>query len=210
MNVYIHELEVLGPLSLELFKKWSPSQFSKTTRCVHDFIDEHARNTPNKEAVAATEGPNLTYAQLSDISTKLAYHLVQIGVKRGDIVPILFDKSSYIVMSVIAIMKAGAAWVGFSVDTPINFLIECATIMEAPLVLTSEHRQELVEKIGRKPLVVDDNFVASLRQAPQAFYSPAAPTDVAYLVFTSGSTGTPKVRIGRYFNLHVRDINTYY
>lgn len=189
------ELDIIGPLNRDKLHNWSPSNLSSTERCIHDYVDVHARTNPHKEAVVATEGPSFTYAQLSALSNKLAKYLIDTGIKKGDIVPILFDKSSLAVLAINAILKAGAAYVGFSAETPVNFLQECASIASVPLIVTSRQREQLVNEIGCKPLVLDEDFLAALGKSDSnaEFQSPTQPSDLAYLVFTSGSTGIPKV-----------------
>ncbi|KAJ3953317.1 hypothetical protein N0V92_010232 [Colletotrichum tropicale] len=194
VDTLLSEVNVLGPLNRETLESWSPSCISAVERCVHDYVDEHASNTPWKEAVVATEGPDFTYFQLSTISGRLARYLINNGIKKGDIVPILFDKSSFAVLAIVAILKAGGAYVGFSAETPINFLRECSSIANSPLIITSNHHEELVRKVSSRALVLDQAFVEGLENSTddEGFSSPARPSDLAYLVFTSGSTGTPK------------------
>ncbi|KAF4820322.1 Nonribosomal peptide synthetase easA [Colletotrichum tropicale] len=193
-DTLLGEVNVLGPLNRERLEGWCPRDIPAVERCVHDYVDEHANNTPWKEAVVATEGPNLTYSQLSTLSSRLAKHLMNSGIKKGDIVPILFEKSSFAVLAIAAILKAGGAYVGFSAETPINFLRECSSIANAPLIITSNHHEDLVRKVGSRALVLDQAFVEGLEKSTddEGFSSPARPSDLAYLVFTSGSTGTPK------------------
>ncbi|CAI0651686.1 unnamed protein product [Colletotrichum noveboracense] len=188
------EVKVLGPLNRERLESWSPRDIPAVERCVHDYVDEHASNTPWTEAVVATEGPNFTYSQLSTLSSRLAKYLINSGINKGDIIPILFEKSSFAVLAIVAILKAGGAYVGFSAETPINFLRECSSIANAPLIITSNHHEDLVRKISSRALVLDQAFVEGLESSADAkgFSSPACPSDLAYLVFTSGSTGTPK------------------
>ncbi|KAI8219403.1 Nonribosomal peptide synthase chyA [Colletotrichum sp. SAR 10_86] len=193
-DTLLGEVNVLGPLNRERLESWSPSCILAVESCVHDYVDEHASNTPCKEAVVATEGPNCTYSQLSTLSSRLAKHLINNGIKKGDIVPILFEKSSFAVLAIVAILKAGGAYVGFSAETPINFLRECSSIANAPLIITSNHHEDLVRKVSSRALVLDQVFVENLENSAddEGFSSPARPSDLAYLVFTSGSTGTPK------------------
>ncbi|KAF6833652.1 nonribosomal peptide [Colletotrichum plurivorum] len=188
------ELEILGPLNRDKLHSWSPSSLPPIERCIHDYVDEHARQNPRKEAVVATEGPNFTYAELSALSSKLARHLTETGIKKGDIVPILFEKSSLAVLAIVAILKAGAAYVGLSAETPVNFLRECASIANVPLIITSRQRQPLVNEIGYKSLVIDQNLLETLEasDSSQELSHTTQPSDLAYLVFTSGSTGVPK------------------
>ncbi|KAI8170573.1 Nonribosomal peptide synthetase [Colletotrichum sp. SAR 10_70] len=193
-DTLLGEVNVLGLLNRERLESWSPRYISAVERCVHDYVDEHAGKTPWKEAVVATEGPNFTYSQLSTFSEGLAKHLMNSGIKKGDIIPILFEKSSFAVLAIVAILKAGGAYVGFSAETPINFLRECSSIANAPLIITSNLHEDLVRKVGSRALVLDQAFFEGLENSTddEGFSPPARPSDLAYLVFTSGSTGTPK------------------
>ncbi|KAI8252123.1 Nonribosomal peptide synthase chyA [Colletotrichum sp. SAR11_239] len=193
-DTLLSEVNVLGPLNRETLESWSPSCVSAVESCVHDYVDEHASNTPWKEAVIATEGPSFTYSQLSTLSNRLAKYLINNGINKEDIVPILFEKSSFAVLAIVAILKAGGAYVGFSAETPINFLRECSSIANAPLIITSNQHEDLARKVNSRALVLDQAFVDGLESSTddEGFSSPARPSDLAYLVFTSGSTGTPK------------------
>ncbi|KAH0420242.1 hypothetical protein CcaCcLH18_14118 [Colletotrichum camelliae] len=193
-DTLLSKVNVLVPLNRDTLESWSPSYIPAVERCIHDYVDEHASITPWKEAVVATEGPNFTYSQLSTLSSRLAEYLINNDIKKGDIVPILFEKSSFAVLAIVAILKAGGAYVGFSAETPVNSLRECSSIANAPLIITSTHHEDLVRRVGSRALVLDRAFVEGLENATDdgRFSSPARPSDLAYLVFTSGSTGTPK------------------
>ncbi|KAJ0162763.1 Nonribosomal peptide synthetase 12 [Colletotrichum tanaceti] len=193
-DTLLSELDILGPVNRATLETWSPADLSAVERCIHEYVDEHARNHPQKQAVASSEGPDFTYAQLSALSDNLAACLLELGIKKGQMVPILFEKSSLAVLAVVAILKAGGAYVGFSAETPLSFLKECSCIADVPLIITSPQHKQLAESIGRPLLVLDDDLVEKLENPASIvdFSSPAVPSDLAYLVFTSGSTGVPK------------------
>ncbi|KAL0930139.1 nonribosomal peptide [Colletotrichum truncatum] len=193
-DTLLNNLDILGPLNRNTLETWSPSHLVAVKHCVHDYVDEYARRDPYKEAVASIEGPCFTYDQLSVLSSKLALHLLELGIKKGDIVPILFDKTSVAVLAIVAILKAGAAYVGFSPESPVNFLRECSSIANVSLIITSRQHEHLVESIGSHSLVIDQDFLKNLQLSAlmEPFSSPAQPVDLAYIVFTSGSTGVPK------------------
>ena len=189
----LEQTNVLGPLNQSILNGWTKTDFKRVDRCVHDLIEEYARAHPDKDAVVAMQGRGFTYGELSSISTSLANHLVKLGVKKGDIIPTLMEKSQFAILSVMAIMKAGAVYVGFSTESPVNFLRQCAQVAGVKIICTLQPQKNLVVQIGCNPLVVDDDLIADLSTPmPQALPT-VYPSDLLYLVFTSGSTGTPKV-----------------
>ena len=128
-----------------------------------------------------------TYEELNNAMNRMAHSLIQMGVKRGDRVAILLPRTSRLIMSQYAIMKAGAAYIPCDPKYPterINLILEDS---EARFILTTSDRLE--EFPGRaidvETLLKDSNVADN----PQVEVSP---DDLCYLIYTSGSTGRPK------------------
>jgi amino acid adenylation domain-containing protein len=148
-----------------------------------------ARRTP--AAVALTDGDRrFTYAELDAQTDRLAARLAARGVRPGDCVGLHLDRSAEFVLAVLAILKAGAAYVPLATDYPVarlRLMVEGARIR---LLLTGP-ADAATDFSGVNPLPFRD-----LRDGPEApaarHLPPAAGTDAAYVMFTSGSTGRPK------------------
>ncbi|KAK5988958.1 Nonribosomal peptide synthetase lcsA [Cladobotryum mycophilum] len=79
--------------------------------CIHDLIEEQVEQTPDAPAVVAWDG-ELTYSELNRAANRLAHHLKNnYDIKKDDRVPICFDKSVWFIVSILAVLKAGGAWV---------------------------------------------------------------------------------------------------
>ena len=127
-------------------------------------------------------GETLSYEELAGRSDAVARFLCRQGVRSGDVVGLCFDRSGAVLIAMLGILKAGAAYLPLDPDYPRERLSWMLEDSGAPLVLTRESLDAQWEEID------DDRrgrgrALASLR---------ASPGDPAYVIYTSGSTGRPK------------------
>ncbi|MDI1460728.1 non-ribosomal peptide synthetase [Catellatospora sp. KI3] len=157
-----------------------------TARCIHDLVAEQAARSP--EAVAVSHGARtLTYAQLDEQADALAGRLRDRGVQAGDVVAVLQRRSPSIVVTLLAVLKAGAAYLVLDVqDTPVR---------RAALVRTAGARLAAVEN-ALLELVPEGVEVLDLDAAepgaPAVTDGAQHPDTLAYVSFTSGTTGEPR------------------
>ena len=160
-------------------------------RCVHELFEDQARRSP--EAIAVEFGEQkLSYAELDERARELARYLRSLGVRRGAKVAICIESSTDMVVGLLAILKAGAAYVPIDPNYPeerISFMLADA---QAAVVLTREGLVARLAPTGIKTVCLDvdrEPIAASASEGGREF---ASPEDVAYVIFTSGSTGKPK------------------
>ncbi|KFY86252.1 hypothetical protein V500_07755 [Pseudogymnoascus sp. VKM F-4518 (FW-2643)] len=157
--------------------------------CIHDLVSERVRKNPSALAVNAWDG-NLTYRQLEDLSTNLAYQLSEEGVS-GTIVPLLFEKSMFMPIAALAVMKAGGACMAMDIKQPLERLSAIAAQANSSVILSSRMNESLAFRVsaGIKEVVV----VGANQPHPAHFtLPPVSPSGILYVVLTSGTTGTPK------------------
>jgi len=148
-------------------------------------FEQRASLQPDRLAVADAND-SLTYGELSRRSNILAHRLIACGVKPGDFVAVMLDRTIAFPLAVIAIHKAGAAYVPIDLEYP-------------------EERKQYMLEHSQAKLVVDSQFMAETDFAVGG--SPADPIDLstpnglAYMIYTSGSTGRPKGVMIRQANL---------
>ena len=145
----------------------------ETTACVHDAIAQQAQRTPDRIAIEFFS-IKLTYRELDERATALARSLVAEGVKPGDIVGLNLARSPSLVVTQLAILKAGAAYLPLDPDYPrdrIAFMVEDSATR---LVIDAPRFAELVALNADAALPAGD------------------PSRAAYVIYTSGSTGKPK------------------
>lgn len=159
-------------------------------RSLPELIHEKALLHPDRVGLRFGERM-LTYRKLNNLANQFARLLADYGIKRGSVVGLSVDRSPEMVLTLLAIVKSGAAYVPLDPEYPqarIEFMLEDT---EAGFLITEEKYNGRFNTKGRVILMED-----ILRQAPQ--YSTAPPEidinmdDVVYVLFTSGSTGKPK------------------
>ncbi|KAJ2983224.1 hypothetical protein NQ176_g857 [Zarea fungicola] len=172
---------------------WNEVVPDNIQRCMHDIISEQASHRPHDVAIESWDG-SLTYSELDKLSSQLSLHLRFLGAKTGVIIPLCFEKSMWTVVSLLAVMKSGAA---FSLTDPSQPEARLQTIVEqtsANIVITSALQSPLGARIAPSAVVVavsralfDSGLHLSSEPLPVVSSS-----SLMYVIFTSGSTGKPK------------------
>ena len=157
--------------------------------CVHEAVAAQAARTPDHAAVCFG-GRDFSYRQINDKADAVAQGLIARGVKPGDVVGLLLDRTPDLIVALLAIQKAGAAYLPLDPDYPadrVAFMIEDS---RTPLVVSSAALSVRLKLAPGKTFLMD----APGRGAPNvpaALPTPAADS-AAYVIYTSGSTGKPK------------------
>ncbi|WP_395792112.1 MupA/Atu3671 family FMN-dependent luciferase-like monooxygenase [Aquimonas sp.] len=151
---------------------------------VHALIAAQAAATPEREALCF-EDERLSYAELDARAEQLARRLAGAGVKPGDRVGLLLQRSTALVVGLLATLKAGAAYVPLDPLYPPERLAYMAEDAQLALLLCDAESA---------PLLSHANTLRIEAEAPEAALDTAPlPADaLAYLIYTSGSTGRPK------------------
>ncbi|SEH01848.1 amino acid adenylation domain-containing protein [Nonomuraea solani] len=171
-----------------LTREWAdgPAHTSEP-RLVHRLVEEQA--TRNPEAVAVAAGPErLTYGELNAQANRLARHLRKLGAGPEKRVGVIAERTTHTVTALLAVLKAGAAYVPLDPDTPVErqrFILADAGV--EVLLAHSHHQRTWPETVTTITL---DNFGSGADDTD--LDAPIDPDGLAYIIYTSGSTGTPK------------------
>ncbi|KAF3066464.1 Nonribosomal peptide synthetase 4 [Daldinia childiae] len=114
----LDEIEILTPMDLEEIWGWNHNLPLSIECCVHTMIKERACLQPSAPAICAWDG-ELTYDMLNQLSERLAVHLhVDLDIGPGVIVPLCFEKSMWTAVAMLAVLKAGGAFVALDTSLP--------------------------------------------------------------------------------------------
>ena len=151
-------------------------------------FDAQVERTPDRVALSWGQR-SWTYRELEEAANRLAQLLAGQGARPGQCVGLLFSRSGEAIVAILAVLKAGAAYVPIDPALPearIGFMLADA----APIaVITSAEQAGRLDEYDVAVVDVDDAEVAG--QPATALPGPAA-EDIAYLIYTSGTTGVPK------------------
>ncbi|MBP2478994.1 amino acid adenylation domain-containing protein/non-ribosomal peptide synthase protein (TIGR01720 family) [Crossiella equi] len=184
--------DVLSPAERErLLTDWAGGAPSSPPATLAELVAARAEEFPERVAVTC-EGQSLTYRELAGRANRLARLLIGDGVGPGDLVGLAFPRSLDLVVAMLAIVNAGAAYLPIDTAYPaerVRYLIEDA---QPVLVLAADNSLP-----GALPLHTEDTAraLAALSGAPVTDAErvrPLTPEHPAYVIYTSGSTGNPK------------------
>lgn len=165
--------------------------------CTHQMFEAQVKRTPSATALRFGQR-QLSYAELDALSNQLAHLLHQQGVKPDDRVAICLDRSLEMVVGLMGIMKAGAAYVPLDPDYPVDRLDYILQDATPKLLLLDPRGREITAGLDTAGVQTLDLNVDVLA-ASSFSRTPLSPDELglkshhlAYVIYTSGSTGKPK------------------
>uniref|UniRef100_UPI0004C1EAF8 non-ribosomal peptide synthetase n=1 Tax=Streptomyces flavochromogenes TaxID=68199 RepID=UPI0004C1EAF8 len=179
-----------------LLDTWTGRPTAVPERPIGALFAAQAVRTP--DAVALTQaGRAYTYAEVDALTNRFAHHLIRLGVGPETVVAVLMERSADLVLSLLAITKAGGVYAPLNAVDPASRLSRILADTAAPVLLVdpalADH-EILTEATGVRTVLVD-----GLDRDPELDALPETAPEVAthpdqwlYVMFTSGSTGVPK------------------
>ncbi|UKZ75700.1 putative NRPS-like protein biosynthetic cluster [Trichoderma virens FT-333] len=186
-------LPILPPSDFQTLWTWSSAVPDYIDKLLHSMLEDQAELRPTAPAIHAWDG-DFTYSELDMFSTSLASYLVELGLKSGVVVPLCFEKSKWTIVSLLAVLKAGGAFVLLDASLPEQRLQSIVNQLDSGILLSSgEASQRFGTFSSEKTVVVDETLLEKISNSSQAYEGVAVSSkSLAYVVFTSGSTGAPK------------------
>lgn len=162
---------------------------------VHDLIVAQCQSRPSEPAVAAWDG-HLTYHELDQFSSRLATQLTKLKVIQPDrIVPVLMERSVWISVAILGILKAGGAFLLMDISFADDYVKQICAKIEAPLVLTSGRQNDRARLLCLPVLPVGDNSLLADDEGKDTPCLDIQPSHACHGLFTSGSSGDPRLVI---------------
>lgn len=163
---------------------------------LHQLVSEQAAATPGAPAVVY-DGGRLSYAELEERSTALARVLRARGVRSETPVGVLLERDPELVVALLAVLKAGGAFVPLDPTYPAARVRHMLADAKARAVLLREEFRDRLPvgagaRDGLAVIALDGRPDGFAHEPPVPLEGDVAPADLAYIVYTSGSTGLPK------------------
>jgi amino acid adenylation domain-containing protein len=160
-------------------------------KTIHQLFEEQAERISNSPAVVFQKR-QLTFAELNAQANQLAHHLISLGVKAEMRVGLCITRSIEMMVGLLGILKAGAAYLPLDPTYPtarIGYLLEDG---QPHVILTESRLQSLLPEHPATVVCMDAEWQRIERQPTTTPKVAIDPANMAYLLYTSGSTGTPK------------------
>lgn len=153
-----------------------------------EMFERQVEKTPNNIAVVCGK-EKLTYDELNQMANSLARTLRQAGVKTDTIVGLLIERSVYMAIGILAVMKAGGAYLPIDSEYPPDRITYMLEDSDASALITQTMLKNRVDFSGTK-IIIDDT--CSYPKDSSNIQPISTVNDIAYVIYTSGSTGKPK------------------
>ncbi|MBI6562226.1 syringopeptin non-ribosomal peptide synthetase SypC, partial [Pseudomonas syringae] len=159
---------------------------------IHQLFEEKVQAQPDAIAVAF-QAQRLSYAELNRQANRLAHHLIGMGIGPDDRVAICVERGVKMIVGLLGVLKAGAAYVPLDPAYPAERLAYMINDSQPSALLTQRGLQERLPTLSMPLVLLDDEHCQGFTECDD---NPVVPTlsvrNLAYVIYTSGSTGNPK------------------
>lgn len=185
----LSDLPLLSASELhQLLVTWNEQAAYPKNLCIQQLFEAQVAQTPEAVAIVFPD-QQLTYHELNSRSNKIAHHLLSLGVSPDVLVGICCDRSVEMVVGLLGILKAGAAYLPLDPTYPQQRLNLMLIDSSVSVLLTQQHLVESL-KLTVPHIVCLDSDQSQYSQENPA--SKVTADNLVYAIYTSGSTGKPK------------------
>jgi len=185
------------PMLIESEKQYLLNDFNQTAtvypsdKSIVDLFEEQVLKTPDKIALVF-EDQQLSYRELNAKANQFAHYLRSKGVADEMLVPICVERSVELMIGILGIMKAGAAYVPVDPDYPADRISYMLEDTGAAIVVSSSKSKPKIQTAAEINIIELDDERAFANQSKNNLSNKVLPNQLAYVIYTSGSTGKPK------------------
>lgn len=163
------------------------------TKTIIDYFEDQVEKTPDNIALVF-ENKTLTYKQLNEYVNSLSHFLRNKGIKNNDIVGVMTTRSFEMLISILAVLKAGGAYIPIDPEYPeerISYMLENS---KSTIIISRKSLENKIKGLSFNGTVIfsdlDNDSIYSFNHNNLSKIT--KPDDLSYLIYTSGSTGNPK------------------
>ncbi|MGG4208968.1 non-ribosomal peptide synthetase [Bacillus safensis] len=175
----------------QILEEWNAPELEHDQLYLSKWFEHNVRKQPNAVALSAEE-QTMTYAELNEQANRLARHLQKNGAEHQTVIAILADRTPELIVSLLAVLKAGAAYVPIDPDYPESRIQYMLKDSGATHLLTHSSFIGHAKGLGFTGtyLFADDQEISLM--SSENLPLEAGLHDTAYIMYTSGTTGQPK------------------
>ncbi|WP_405783769.1 amino acid adenylation domain-containing protein [Streptomyces sp. NBC_00859] len=189
------DLDILLPAEREALQDWNTTAAPQPAGTLPELFAAQARRTPHTPALDSGDA-HLTYSELDLRSNQLAHHLLALGIGAEDFVALYLPRSADMVVALLAVLKAGAAYIPVDPAYPASRIAYMLADARPRLTLTTQSAASSLPDTGVPAVVLDGpGALSALSAEPDTMPDAAAAilgSSPALVIYTSGSTGAPK------------------
>ncbi|KAJ6177932.1 hypothetical protein N7519_008393 [Penicillium mononematosum] len=191
-DMKINKISTMASLDVERLRQINrnKSQARRPRECLHVLIGKNYSRHPEKIALASSS-KSITYAELAKSSATVSHFLMSKGIRAGDTVGLCMDRSVQTIITMVGILRAGAAYAPMDSSSPLGRITQIVEKADIKHVITEDKLRDKFKDL--KATLITPNQLEHV-QSPRDWLEEAN-TDTSkpvYLMFTSGSTGLPK------------------
>src|SRR5215213_1515021 len=193
-EIKIRDVSLLDEIERqEILYGWNETERSyPREQCIQQLFEAQVERTPLAAAVISGEH-ELSYAELNERANQLAHWLGCQGVRAESRVGICLERSEWLIVGLLGILKAGGTYVPLDPQYPAARLSYMLADAGVTVLLTESSLKETLGLDGEiKTLCLDSEWDEVTAQPRTNLVSTASAANLAYLIYTSGSTGEPK------------------
>lgn len=168
-----------------------PAIASAPPPCLHHLFERQAATAPERIAVCAGTR-RLTYAELNVRANRLAHYLREQGVAPDGVVALCLERSVEMVVAILAVLKAGGAYLPLDPKYPRERLAHMLRDSGARVVVSQRELVQALPLDAAKPVYLDADRAAIDACSAENPAAAAEPDNLMYVIYTSGSSGQPK------------------
>jgi amino acid adenylation domain-containing protein len=157
---------------------------------LHTFVEQQVERTPDAIALVS-EDSQLTFAELNARANQLAHYLISRGITPDTLVAVCLERSVEMIVALLAVLKAGAAYVPLDPQSPTDRLAVILDEAAPRLVLTTSASHDVLPA-GVNAFELDREWPTLMNGSDANPDQHMLPDQLAYVLYTSGSTGKPK------------------
>lgn len=182
----------------QIIEQWNHSEVTfPDTHTIHQLFEQQVNTNPDKTALIDPE-TTLSFDQLNKKANQVAHFLLSKAMQHPSLIAICVERSIDMVISLLAILKTGSAYLPLDPAYPVERLSFMLQDADAKVLITQSDLENRLPDYQGQSIYIDQFNDDQTHWPATDIHQDSQPDDMAYLIYTSGSTGKPKGVMGHH------------